>query len=284
LFRKFAIAHLKRLRRAGKLNFGGSLEYLRKDDEWESLLDDLASVAWVSHIEPPRNEQSRGEHVVDYLTRYLTGGPISDERITAADEQNVTFMAREGKAVGGERRQVPYTLSSEEFVRRWCLHIQPTQLTKSRCFGGWSNTRSGEYLERCSAALQAAGLTSEEAEPSEIAAANFLGEERESDRLVCEHCGSGSLRLIKQIDKPSWKSLLHRDAETCPVWYSTSLWEEHRRFWTAAEGVEFYEWYAWYLKSGLESARERVTEPGGRATQLSLPGLEESGNYETHSF
>jgi hypothetical protein len=284
LFRKFAIAHLKRLRRKGKLRYGGSLEYLRCDNAWEIVIDDLESVEWVSHIVPPRNEQSRGQHVVDYLTRYLTGGPISEHRITAADEKNVTFMAREGKETGGNRRQVPYTLPSEEFVRRWCLHIQSSQLTKTRCFGGWSNTRSGEYLARCRDALQAAGLTSKEAEVCETTAVNFAGEERERDPLVCEHCGSESLRLIKEIDKPSWKRLLDRDAEACPAWYSQSLWEEHRRFWTAAMGSEFYEWYDWYLKSGVESAREPVVDPGGRASQLRLPGLEESGNYATHSF
>ena len=59
---------------------------------------------------------------------------------------------------------------------------------------------------------------------------------------------------------------------------------DDRQSWDAAMGSGFSDWYDWYLKSGVESAREPVTEPGGRATQLSLPGLEESGNYETHSF
>ena len=63
--------------------------------------------------------------MVNYLTRYLTGGPISDYRITAADEQSVTFMAREGTRLGGERKQVPITLSLKQFIQRWCLHILP---------------------------------------------------------------------------------------------------------------------------------------------------------------
>jgi hypothetical protein len=92
-------------------------------------------VNWVSHIEPPRSEESRPEHVVRYLTRYLTGGPISDYRITATDAESVTFLAREGRTVGGEDVQVPCTLPRDEFVRRWCLHVQSDQLTKTRYFG-----------------------------------------------------------------------------------------------------------------------------------------------------
>ena len=61
----------------------------------------LSKLEWVSHIEPPPSESSRPEHVVRYLTRYLTGGPISDQRILAADEKEVTFLARQGETTGG---------------------------------------------------------------------------------------------------------------------------------------------------------------------------------------
>jgi hypothetical protein len=72
-FRKFAIAKLQRLRRDGKLSLGGSLEYLRQDAAWDAMIEDLKGVDWVSHIEPPRSDESRPEHVVRYLTRYSTG-------------------------------------------------------------------------------------------------------------------------------------------------------------------------------------------------------------------
>ena len=284
LFRKFAIAHLRRLRRAGILRFGGSLEYLHSDDAWESLLDDLASVDWVSHIEPPPNERSRPEHVVRYLTRYLTGGPISDHRFIAANDNEVTFMAREGETVGGDRRQVPHTIPTAEFVRRWCLHIQSNQLTKTRYFGGWSNTRKEGYLECSAIALDVAGIGVEDEidfDPKSFDAS--LGE-FEGDGLVCEHCGGESLTLIKTLDKPSWKVVLSPASEACPRWYVKSRELDDRQFWDAAMGSGFSDWYDWYLKSGVESAREQVTEPGGRATQLSLPGLEESGNCEMHSL
>ena len=141
-YRKRAIAKLRHLRSAGKLKFAGKFEYLRSDENWEVFVKNLESTSWVAYIQPPPKETSSAGEVVNYLTRYLTGGPISNHRIVAADRNEVTFLAREGKRVGGEREQVPITLTIHEFVRRWCLHIQPEQLTKSRYFGGWSNATS----------------------------------------------------------------------------------------------------------------------------------------------
>ena len=40
-------------------------------------------------------------------------------RIVAADAREVTCLAREGKRTGGERQQVPVTLSATEFISNW---------------------------------------------------------------------------------------------------------------------------------------------------------------------
>ena len=105
-------------------------------------------MTWVSHIQPPPKGCDT-EHVLKYLARYLTGGPISDARITAADFENVTFSARVGEVTGGESKQVPITLTTVEFVRRWCLHVLPHGFTKSRRFGGWTNCHRKSYLKNC---------------------------------------------------------------------------------------------------------------------------------------
>lgn len=117
-YRRRAIRKLRRLRRQGKLNFGGKFAYLKSDENWEALLRQLESTEWVTYIQPPPGPTSEANEIVNYLTRYLTGGPISDHRITEADESHVTFLARRGKKVGGEREKIPITLSLAEFVRR----------------------------------------------------------------------------------------------------------------------------------------------------------------------
>ena len=129
LFRKVAIAHLKRLRQSGKLVLRGKFAHLTDDAQWQQFCDKLKSVDWVSYIQPPPTDACTADQVVRYLTRYLTGGPISDSRMLAADEHEVTFHAREGRVTGGERVQVPVTVSTPEFIQRWCMHIQPMRLT-----------------------------------------------------------------------------------------------------------------------------------------------------------
>ena len=93
--------------------------------------------------------------------------------------------------------------------------------------------------------------------------------------LVCEHCGSESLTLINEIDKPSWADVFRTSNEACPDWYRESLDLDDRRFWDAAMGEGFSDWYDWYLKSELESARES-TPLVDQPIQRSLPGFDDA--------
>ena len=301
-FRKRAIARLQWLRKQGKLKLGGRYESLRNDDAWDAFIEKLESKTWVVFIQPPPTETSGASEVVNYLTRYLTGGPISDYRITAADEQSVTFMAREGTRQGGERKQVPITLSLRQFIQRWCLHILPEQLTKTRYFGGWSNNRRDQYMARCQQSLrqlgrlEADGETEHEAAQTPSGVGEFLdGAERtfaevsqpespSTAALKCPHCGSDSLALVSETPKPSWREVFWRESEACPAWYADLQREEHRLYWTATYGEDIYDCY---MQSWVESAEERKTAtapPPPTPIQLVLPGLTLVLAYETIPF
>jgi hypothetical protein len=275
-YRKRAIAKLRRLRAADKLKFGGKFEYLRSRENWDVFVKNLESTDWVAYIQPPPNETSRANEVVNYLTRYLTGGPISNHCIIAADRQEVTFMAREGKRVGGERQQVPIKVQIGDFVRRWCLHIQPGQLTKTRYFGGWSNQLCADYMARCREALSSSDrLTKDHASEEEP----VIGDTDDST-LECPHCGGDQLKLISQTPRPSWKDLFWREDDRCPPWYAELQREEHRRLWTEANGEDYYDWY---LETQVEGAKESEPAPPP-PIQLYLPGMTPQRSFEIESF
>lgn len=279
-YRQRAIARLKHLRAAGKLTLTGKFEYLRQDQNWEAFINQLESVSWAVHIQPPPQQTSSADQVVKYLTRYLTGGPISDQRIVAADRREVTFLAREGKRAGGERKQVPITLSVKEFVRRWSVHIQPEQLTKTRYFGGWSNQRHAEYTARCGQQLAEACQCDLSVSASRCESIGDQPRTAEEPALACPECGSGDLEWVSQSGKPSWKELLWRESVSCPWWYSDLQWAEHRRFWTAAYGEDFYDWY---LETQVEGAKE--TKPAAPPPkQLYFPGMTPRESFELESF
>ncbi len=75
-FRKFAIAHLRRLYKQGKLKLGGKFAYLQDEQAWEAFCDELAALDWVCFIQPPPTANCSTDQVVRYLARYLTGGPL----------------------------------------------------------------------------------------------------------------------------------------------------------------------------------------------------------------
>jgi hypothetical protein len=272
-FRKTFLRRLERARATGELKLVGRHAYLHDDDNWTAFVNALESKTWVAYIQPPPTTESKAHHVVNYLTRYLTGGPISDHRIVSANRVNVTFLAREGKQVGGQRRQVPITISTKEFTQRWSEHIQPDQLSKVRYFGGWSTSNVGPYMQRCRD-LSPATLGEFLAEPHPP--------EPDSPRadLICESCGSDRMVLQHEISQPSWCELLGYGSSACPPWYGALRDESDRIFWDGLKGEGFN---AWYLETFIESAKETDPQPAP-PLQLYLPGFGPPDTYLLDSY
>ena len=284
-FRKFAIRHLRRLRRDGKLKLGGKFTNLQNDDAWESFCEGLESVEWVSFIQPPPTEDASADQVVRYLTRYLTGGPISDRRIIAADRQQVTILAREGVRVGGDRQQVPVTMQIDDFTRRWCLHIQPDQLTKVRHFGGWSCRRRTAYMDRCREILEsiafdpAAWELDDADEPIDDLWLGDSIDDEDKDAIRCPSCDSDELRLISETPKPSWLRVLDHLDDRCPRWHAEAEKASLIEYLEREYGVDYD---TWLLETRIESARGPVKPVA--ATQPLLPGMSPRGDMLVESY
>jgi hypothetical protein len=223
-YRDHFLAGLTRLRERAELNLQGDFAYLQADQAWQSFVLKLASTEWVSYIQPPPRQAAGqaccAEHVLKYLGRYLTGGPISDGRIIAADEDEVTFLARAGKTPGGDKHCVPITLSTIEFLRRWCLHILPKGYTKTRQFGGWHNRRRHEYLERCAIMLEAFDdpLPGDALKFHAFPDPSAAEQDAVPSEPTCPSCGR-ELRLIDRREKPSWSDVMDSPIHR-PTWYT----------------------------------------------------------------
>ena len=91
--------------------------------------------------------------------------------------------------------------------------------------------------------------------------------------------------LVEEYGKPTWEQLLSRGSECSPGWYAESQKLDDIRFWDAAMGEGFSEWYEWYLKTEAESAKEPAP-PDPAAVQPLLPGSEcwEAGIAEHPTF
>jgi hypothetical protein len=151
-FRDEFLAGLTRLHRDGQLKLTDEWAHLQDLDAFRDWLQPMSDCDWVVFIEPPPTEDANPEHVLKYLARYLTGGPISDRRLIDHQDVKVTFWARGHDKKAGHQRE-PCTLRGAEFTRRWALHILPKGFVKSRCFGGFSCRHRRTYLDRCRALL-----------------------------------------------------------------------------------------------------------------------------------
>ncbi|WP_175547715.1 transposase, partial [Flavobacterium xanthum] len=114
---------------------------------------------------------------------------ISNNRIQSIDNQNVTFTYKDYRQNGFKKQM---TLTHEEFIRRFALHILPKRFVKIRHYGFLSSTWKREKLKVLQEKLQVKVLEKIEKKP-------FLPK--------CPCCKTGNLHRIAVFDQrgpPAW--------------------------------------------------------------------------------
>ena len=143
VFRGKFTAGFKQLFRQNKLQFHGSLQSLAEPDRFRHSLRQLFRKDWVVYAKPPFGGP---EHVLQYLSRYTHRVAISNHRLVAFQNDRASFRWKD-YAHGGKQKIM--TVSSEEFLRRFLIHVLPKGLVRIRHFGLFANRRRGVMLARC---------------------------------------------------------------------------------------------------------------------------------------
>jgi hypothetical protein len=88
------------------------------------------------------------EAVLAYLSRYTHRVAIANSRLVAMDERGVTFKWKDyrDKSNPDRPRHKTMTLSSDEFMRRFLLHVLPLGFHHIRHFGLIANNGRKEKL------------------------------------------------------------------------------------------------------------------------------------------
>jgi hypothetical protein len=147
VFRGKFTAALKQLLIQGKLQFHGSLQELTRPERFQQFLRQLFTKEWVVYAKPPFGG---AEHVLHYLARYTHRVAISNHRIVSFQEDRVSFRWKDYTAGG---KQKIMTVSAEEFLRRFLIHVLPKGLVRIRHFGLFANRRRAASLLRCRSLL-----------------------------------------------------------------------------------------------------------------------------------
>jgi hypothetical protein len=144
LFRRLFLSRLIALHEAGRLAFFGNLAPLADQRAFLRHLSPVRSKRWVVYAKPPF---AGPEAVLAYLSRYTHRVAISNSRLLSFNEAGVTFHYKDYRRHGAERQRV-MTLGTDEFIRRFLLHLLPRGFHRIRHYGLLSASARKAHLAR----------------------------------------------------------------------------------------------------------------------------------------
>ena len=180
LFRRRFLEELMAAHRRGQLRFFGDYAPLADPSVFAQWLAPLRTCEWVVYAKRPF---AGPEAVLAYLSRYTHRVAISNRRLVALDERGVTFRWKDYRAKGRTRYKV-MTLSADEFMRRFLLHVLPAGFHRIRHYGLLANPVRRENLAKIRALLHVTTAAS----PRAATADEPLG--KLPPRFTCRHCGA----------------------------------------------------------------------------------------------
>ncbi len=139
---------------------------------------------WVVYAKPPFGGPA---YVLQYLGRYTHRVAISNHRLVSFTGGKVTFRWRDS-AHNNEQKLM--TLSLDEFLRRFLLHLLPKRFVRIRHFGFLANRRRAASLPLC-LHLLCAPSTPQNGQDTSTAL-------RTKDLWRCPRCG-GPMVLIERL-------------------------------------------------------------------------------------
>jgi len=143
MFRGKYVAALDRLYHKGALRLAGQSAQLSEASNWLHLLAELRRTQWVVYAKPPFGGPVC---VLKYLSRYTHRVAISNRRLLFVGDGVVRFTWKD-YAAGTARKEM--TLSAEEFLRRFLLHVVPRGFMRLRHYGIVANRHREQKLGRC---------------------------------------------------------------------------------------------------------------------------------------
>jgi hypothetical protein len=126
-----------------KLGFHGKLTTLQSPKAFSAMLRSLFRTDWVVYSKRPFGN---AEHALHYLGCYTHRIAISNHRLVSLADGRVTFRWRDS-AHNNKKRLMSLTV--EEFLRRFLLHVLPRGLVRIRYFGFFSHRHRAEIVPLC---------------------------------------------------------------------------------------------------------------------------------------
>ena len=156
-----------------------------KAPNFNKFLEPLYEKTWITYIEPPKGKT---ENVIEYIGRYSFRVAISNERIKDISDGKVTFEYKDYK--DNEKIKL-MTISAEEFIRRFLLHVLPNHFTKIRHYGLLSNRDKKAIISLCKVLIG-----------TRVNSDFSIDIKRKVKEFICPNCGSNSFIYSFSYNRP----------------------------------------------------------------------------------
>ena len=144
LYRRLILEVLSKLHDAGKLNFFGDHVDLIDKTVFDDFLEPLHKIDWVVYAKEPF---AGPKAVLAYLSRYTHRIAISNSRLIRFDARSVTFRVKDYR-LKGAGRHTTMSLSTNEFIRRFLIHVLPRGQHRIRHYGFYGNSNRAANIAR----------------------------------------------------------------------------------------------------------------------------------------
>ncbi len=192
LFRRRFLEALDQAHRSGQLQFFGEHAQLSDAAIFAEWLAPLRKCEWVVYAKRPFAGPAA---VLAYLSRYTHRVAIANSRLRTLDERGVTFNWKDYRTAGATRYKT-MTLSTDEFMRRFLLHVLPSGFHRIRHYGLIANTGRRENLARVRELLNVAPIIKSESSVDESSA------ESAKSTFICPDCGAAMIIVAILARKP----------------------------------------------------------------------------------
>ena len=184
---------LNALHQQEKLVFSSSCKALQDPSEWKTFKNNLYGKDWCPYIKETFNGFG---NAIEYLGRYTHRIAISNNRILSVTETEVAFSAR-GTKPGDSKRQV--TLSHEEFIRRFLMHVLPAGFQKIRYYGFLNNRMKSKNLKLI---FRIQGGQRFRQRYTGLSMAELLKAVWNIDLTICPECGCAAMQQLGRSYAP----------------------------------------------------------------------------------
>ena len=177
----------------GELVFSSSCSTLQDPCVWKTFKNILYGKDWCPYIK----ETFHGfGNAIEYLGRYTHRVAISNNRILSVTETEATFSAR-GKKPGDPKREI--TISHEEFIRRFLMHVLPAGFQKIRYYGFLNNRMKSRNLKII---FRIQGGQRFRQRYAGLSMAELLKAVWNVDLSICPECGCASMQQLGRSYAP----------------------------------------------------------------------------------